>query len=63
MELLPCPFCGEAPETSIVFEKANISCRNKKCLIMPSTWLKSSNTNTKKVIKAWNTRNSKEGEG
>lgn len=61
--LRPCPFCGKAP---IVREAAwtgliYVCCRNKKCLVQPSTMNDINNYNglspvqvTRKSIRAWN---------
>ncbi|WP_299074777.1 Lar family restriction alleviation protein [uncultured Paraglaciecola sp.] len=67
IELLPCPFCGEAPilASGYNIEGAYISCTNQECCCMPqSDATATSNSDGSlnideaigEVIEAWNTR-------
>jgi len=70
-DLLPCPFCGSAPET-MTLAKAEfwegpeyvIHCANEDCHCQPSRILhtgSASDAGWNLVIKAWNTRGGKLG--
>lgn len=54
-ELLPCPFCGNAPSVREIFGKLSVDCYTKGC-INPSTWLSCQTTSLEMVAQIWNRR-------
>lgn len=58
-EIKPCPFCGAKAEIDYVLGKGLISCRNPKCNIQPSTWLRVDTDRFSKLVDIWNRREEK----
>ena len=54
-QLLPCPFCGQAPASKLVFLYPRIYCINLACRVAPSVQVETYSL-AKDAIKIWNTR-------
>ncbi len=55
-ELKGCPFCGKKPAMRWSLDKPIIECTNAKCDFQPSTFLRVTTDNARKLALKWNKR-------